>query len=67
MQTDTATQGDPATYVRRRAECETLTELARKLELIATRSDAFLVAPEFQALSKEYQAQFLEVHSFSTF
>jgi hypothetical protein len=67
MQTNTATQGDPATYVRRRAECEKLTELARKLELIASRSEAFLVDPEFQALSVEYKAQFLEVHSLSTF
>jgi hypothetical protein len=65
--TNTATPGIPATYVQRRQECEKLTELAQKLELIANRSGSFLDDPEFQALSAAYQIQLREVHSLSTF
>jgi hypothetical protein len=67
MQTNTASQGTPATYVTRRQACEKLAELARKLELIASRSDSFLDDPEFRTLSAEYKAQFQEVLSLSTF
>ena len=54
MQTNTASHRMPGTYVARRQECEKLTELARKLERIASPSASFLDDPEFQALSVEY-------------
>jgi hypothetical protein len=67
MQTNTASAESPATYVRRRQECEKLSELARRLELIASRSDSFLDDPEFRALTNDYQTQLREVVSLSTF
>ncbi len=67
MQTNSATAEMPATYVRRRQECEKLSELARRLELIANRSEPFLDDPEFRALSNEYQTQLREVLTLSTF
>lgn len=67
MQTNSATAGMPATYVRRRQECEKLSELARRIELIANRSDSFLEDPEFQALANDYQAQLREVLTLSMF
>ncbi len=72
---NTATKGDPMTYLNRLNECENLTKIARKMATIAEREigrvvdsntfnePSFSDDPQFAALEREFQANLVRLLS----
>jgi hypothetical protein len=65
--TNLASKSLPATYIRRREECEKLLEIARNIESVATSSNntAFQADQAFEKLEYEYKEKLLFVSSLS--
>lgn len=63
--TNAASKDLPTTYIQRRAECEGLLEIAKKIESIVTSNTSFQDDLTFEKLEKEYKEKFMCLHSLS--
>ena len=63
--TNTASKGLPMTYIQRRAECEKLLEIAKKIKSIVTSKTSFQDDPAFETLENEYKEKLLCLRSLS--